>query len=101
MSLSENEHELDAIFEDMAFGHNFDYGRKAVDKYIKNKIEETRVDAVNRIMSVKTEGLFDGGDLFIKRAPIEQACIGLIGYEAFKAIQESLPSANLGEEMEK
>jgi putative protein kinase ArgK-like GTPase of G3E family len=47
--------------------------------------------AVLEIMSARTEGLFDDGDLFIKRAPIEQVCVDLIGFEAFKAIQESLP----------
>jgi hypothetical protein len=54
-----------------------------------------KLQCVEHIMSVKTEGLFDNGDLFIKRAPIEQAAIDLIGYEAFKAIQESIPSVNL------
>jgi hypothetical protein len=55
--------------------------------------KEATIKAVTHIMAAKTEGLFDGPDLFIKRAPIEQAAIDLIGFEAFKAIQDSLPSA--------
>lgn len=50
--------------------------------------------AIIKIMGVKTEGLFDNGDLFIKRAPIEQAVIDLVGYEKFRAIKDSLPVAN-------
>jgi hypothetical protein len=61
-----------------------------------NTVEQTaRLDTVTKIMSVKTEGIFDGPDLFIKRKPIEQVCIDLLGYEAFKAIQEAIPSVNL------
>lgn len=56
-------------------------------------INEARIDAVIHIMSAKTEGLFDGPDLFIKRAPIEQACIDIVGFETFKAIKDSLPKA--------
>jgi hypothetical protein len=51
--------------------------------------------AVTHIASAKTEGLFDDGDLFIKRAPVEQAFVDLIGYEKFKALMDSLPAANL------
>lgn len=53
--------------------------------------EQGKQDAVVTIMSAKTEGLFDNGDLFIKRRPIEDAIVELLGYEGFKAIQESLP----------
>lgn len=51
-----------------------------------------RREAVMHIMGAKTEGLYDGPDLFIKRAPIEQACIDLVGYETFKTIQEAVDS---------
>lgn len=50
-------------------------------------------DTVVKIMSAKTEGLFDNGDLFIKRAPIEQVIINLIGFEKFKAIQDAVSAA--------
>lgn len=58
---------------------------------------QDRLEVVMHIMSAKTEGLFDRGDLFVKRAPIEQACIDLVGYEAFKAFQESLPVPDLSQ----
>lgn len=58
-------------------------------------VAEAYKDAVTQIMAAKTEGLFDGPDLFIKRAPIEQACVNLVGYETYKAIQESLPKVDL------
>lgn len=50
-------------------------------------------DTVVKIMSTETEGLFDNGDLFIKRAPIEQVIINLIGFEKFKAIQDAVSAA--------
>jgi hypothetical protein len=51
--------------------------------------------AVVALSSVKTEGLFDNGDLFIKREPIDQEVINLVGYEKYKAIRESLPAAHV------
>ncbi len=58
-----------------------------------NKREaEAAENAVFKIMSSITEGLFDNGDLFIKRKPIEDVIIGLIGYEKYKAIQTAVDS---------
>ncbi len=44
--------ELDLIFEDMAFGHNFDYGKKAVDEYIENHYIPKQ-DVINAIEFVE------------------------------------------------
>lgn len=54
-------------------------------------VEKAKLEAVTHIMSIKTEGIFDNGDLFIKRRPVEQAVVDVIGYEAYKALQKSLP----------
>jgi hypothetical protein len=51
---------------------------------------EAREDAIWQIMSPITEGLFDGGELFIKRRPIEDAIISMVGYEKYKALQEAV-----------
>jgi hypothetical protein len=51
--------------------------------------------AVTHILMAKTEGLFDQGELFIKRKPIEQACIDLVGYKTYKAITEAATEATL------
>lgn len=64
------------------------------DRRADKRAEEARIDAIVHIMGAKTEGLFDNGELFIKRAPIEQAVVDLIGYEKFKAIQDSLPATH-------
>lgn len=68
--------------------------KAAIQAHIDAECNRARVEAVAHIMGVKTEGLFDNGDLFIKRAPVEQACIDVLGYEAFAAIKESLPVAD-------
>ncbi len=47
-------------------------------------------DTIWNIMSVKTEGIYDDGDIFIKRAPIDQAIINMIGYEEHIAMQEAV-----------
>lgn len=56
-------------------------------------LEETdrkaREDFAMKVFTVKTERLFDGGELFIKRKPIEQIVINELSYEAYKAIQEA------------
>lgn len=54
------------------------------------EVEKDRIKTITKLMGVKTEGLFDNGDLFIKRSPIEQEIINLVGYDAFKAIQEAV-----------
>lgn len=74
------------------YGDSGNYNDSKLEKTIEALLHRVEAETVERILSVKTEGLFDGPDLFIKRAPIEQECINIIGYEAFKAIQESLPA---------
>ena len=56
-------------------------------------VREAREDFATKIFTVKTEGLFNDGDLFIKRRPIEQVVINELGYETYKAIQEAADAA--------
>lgn len=61
---------------------------------IREAEREATEKAVIHIAGCKTEGLFDNGDLFIKRAPLEQAFVDLVGYEKFRAIKDALPVAD-------
>lgn len=74
-------------------------GRAAIERYVAKAIAEAEraatEKAVIKIMAANTEGLFDNGDLFIKRAPIEQAIVDLIGFQKFKAIKDGLPTVDL------
>ena len=74
---------------------------EALADFITEQTRLAREDTIIKLMSVRTEGLFDNGELFIKRAPIEQAIIDLIGYEKYKAIMDSLPPAQLAPKPEK
>lgn len=56
---------------------------------LATEIQAAKEDLATKIMLTCSEGLFDGPDLFVKRAPIEQTIINEIGYEKFKAIQEA------------
>ncbi len=80
------------VYEALPGFHDIDWD--GVMHLVNEAIDAEKVSTVTHIMSAKTEGLFDRGELFIKRQPIEQAMIDVIGYDAFKAIQESLPKAN-------
>jgi hypothetical protein len=69
-----------------------------INEYLQSLLAAAREDFATKIMLTPSEGLFDDGDLFVKRAPIEQTIISEIGYEKFKAIQEA---ANAKEEARK
>lgn len=64
-----------------------------IQAYIDKQTSKAKEEFAAHVMLVKTEGLFDNGDLFIKRAPIEQAIIDQIGYEPFRAIKDGIPPA--------
>lgn len=64
---------------------------------ISKAVAEAKLNVVTQILSTETDGLFDEGDLFIKREPLEQTCVNIVGYETFKAIQESLPELSTPE----
>lgn len=67
----------------------FNEVRKYVQTQTVKAALEAQEDLATNIMLEPTEGLFDGGDLFIKRSPIEQVIINAVGYEKFKALQEA------------
>lgn len=56
-----------------------------IDKYV----EERERAVVQKIWFTRTEGSFVDGELFIKRSPIEQSVIDIIGYEEYKAMTEA------------
>lgn len=64
--------------------------KKVIQAIIDKAVVEARDDAIWNIMSPETEGLFDSGELFIKRKPIEDAIISMVGYEKYKALQEAV-----------
>lgn len=64
--------------------------KQALQTRLDDAVLAGKIEIVTKIMDAKTEGLFDNGDLFIKRKPIEQVIINEFGYETFKAIQEAI-----------
>lgn len=66
-----------------------------IEALIKVKQQEAVLNAITEIWMTKSEGLFDGPDLFVKRKPIEDAVIKLVGYEAYKAMTEAATAASL------
>lgn len=58
--------------------------------YIEQERAKAVEEAVTKIMMTPTEGMFSNtNELYIKRAPIEQTFVELIGYEKHKAIKEA------------
>lgn len=62
---------------------------------LKRLIAGEKEEFASKIMLTPSEGLFDDGDLFVRRAPIEQTIIKEIGYEKFKAMQEAANAKEL------
>lgn len=67
----------------------------------KGEMVEARIQLATALWLTPSEGLFDGGDLFVKRKPLEQTLINEIGYEAFKAIQEAATAKELQAQKQK
>jgi len=72
---------------------SFDDTITSIMHLIEQDRERAVREAVTKIMMTDTEGMFSGKDLFIKRAPLEQTFIDLVGYETYKAIMEAATSA--------
>lgn len=61
-------------------------------------VTEAKESVAFALVSTKTEGIIDDGDVFIKQAPLNQTIINIVGYEKFKAMQESVAAPqNRGE----
>jgi hypothetical protein len=57
---------------------------------IDEAVAETKESVAFAIISTKTEGIVDNGDVFIKQEPLNQTMINIVGYEKFKAMQEAV-----------
>lgn len=53
-------------------------------------VAEAKESVAFAIVSTKTEGIIDDGDVFIKQEPLNQTIINIVGYEKFKAMQEAV-----------
>lgn len=53
-------------------------------------VAEAKESVVFAIVSTKTEGIIDDGEVFIKQEPLNQTIVDIVGYEKFKTMQEAV-----------